>query len=87
MASKGTLVKLTGDVRIRRQAYDHHRGVTVLTEALTVRPKERYAETDRPATVLSEGARVNSIGLRAWLPQSRLELLARVRGKYETPTR
>lgn len=74
----GELLRLRGDVVIRRAASRGNRPVRVQTEALRVRPQREYAETDLPVSLESAQSSVNSIGMRAWFGESlRVQLLGR----------
>lgn len=87
IADHGKRVFLTGRVKIVRRTAGSKRPVTILTRDLHIRPDQDYAYTDQPVTLLSNGLRVEAVGLRAHWKQERVQLLSRVRGVYEQRAR
>lgn len=85
--SKGELVLLQGDVFIERDAVSKDGPLHVITRDVRIRPKDKYAETDQPVTILQGTARVDAVGMRAHFQEGRLELLSAVRGKYDPKLR
>lgn len=77
-----TYVELWEDVRIHQNNSSAHPTTTILTSFLIVKPKIKYAETDKPVTFLQPGTRINSIGMRAYFNQQKVELLSHARGYY-----
>ena len=75
-------VDLFGDVRLW-QATDAPQKPELLTSHLVVRPKQQYAETDKPVTIRSPNEITQAIGMKADLEQEKFELLSDVRGVYE----
>ncbi|TPW12363.1 MAG: hypothetical protein FD130_1787 [Halothiobacillaceae bacterium] len=61
--------------------------LTLQTRDLTVIPKKNYAETDAAVTVTSHRGVIRGVGLRAYLKEGRLSLLANVKGRYEPQAR
>ena len=82
----GKRVFLIGRVKIVRPAADGHSPVTILTRDVHVRPDQTYAYTDQPVTMISNGLRVDAVGLRANWKLQHVQLLSRVRGVYEQST-
>ncbi len=77
------VVLLHGEVEIWRLGESGQRLYEVLTSELRVLPKEQYAETDNPAIIVGPSTVTHAIGMRANFAHSRLELVQRVRSKYE----
>lgn len=85
--SDGDLVLLQGNVFIERDAVSKGSPLQIVTRDVRVRPKDKYAETDQPVTILQGAARVNAVGMHAYFQEGRLELLSVVRGKYDPKLR
>lgn len=81
VTAEGDRVDLAGGVRMVRPEGDGE--VTLVTEALEVRPDAEYAQTDRPVTLTAPGAEVHGVGMEAYLKEQRLVLLNDVEGRYE----
>jgi lipopolysaccharide export system protein LptC len=84
VSSGNEVVLLHGAVEIWRNGANGERVYEVLTSELRVLPKEEYAETDNPAIIVGPATVTHAIGMRANFAHSRLELLKRVRSKYES---
>lgn len=70
---------LLGDTRWQRQQQSQ---LTVLTENVHVQIDSQYAQTAAPTTILMPQGQTQSIGMRLFLAEQRLELLSQVRGTY-----
>ncbi len=77
------VVLLHGPVEIWRQNTAGQRIYQVLTSELRVLPKEQYAESATPTTIIAPGTVAHSIGMRANFTYERLELLNQVRARHE----
>ncbi len=75
-------VRLEGEVRLVRTAESGKPAVTIITRDLLLRPNERYAETAALTSATTANGVLQARGLRAWLDEERIELLAEVRGTY-----
>jgi lipopolysaccharide export system protein LptC len=73
-----------GRVELERAASAHHPPWKLETRDVRVFPGRSLVETDAPVRVHSRGGIIESVGLRALLKESRVDLLSRVRGSYET---
>ncbi len=83
MSADGSLVLLSGEVLIQREADSNNRPVRILTRDVRVQPSEDYAETDEKVRVESESDWLDAVGMQAWLrPPSRLKFLSQVKGFY-----
>lgn len=56
--------------------------MTLTTSKLTLYPRKDFAETAAPVRMDSPDSQVTATGLKAYLDENRLELLAEVRGRY-----
>jgi lipopolysaccharide export system protein LptC len=82
----GALVRLQGDVVIRREAGPGVRPMRIVTPEMRVEPERDYAETDEPVTVTSRADRIDSVGMQAWLTEpGRIKFLSQVRARYVIP--
>ncbi len=78
-------VHLEGEVQIRRSGGEHNLPANMDTSEVFLKPERRYAETDEHAVYWRTDARLEGVGVRAWLDEDKLELLSEVRGRYEIP--
>ena len=75
---------LTGNVvleQTRPSAMDSR----LQTAAITLHPKRRYAETDKPVTITGPDGRVTATGARFFFDDQRIELLSNVKSRYQLP--
>lgn len=80
--NKGESVILQGDVIILRVRPGDEEALQVYTSDLTVRPDEKYVETDAEVTIKDGQGVTRAVGMWADLNQRRVELLSNVRGTY-----
>ena len=83
VSAAGKQIELRGTVEIHRQAEGGHSAAHAYTSRLLVRPDDLYAETDAAVRYQSAGTQFTAVGMRAFLDQGRVELLSKVRGRYE----
>ena len=83
VSSGNDVVLLHGEVEIWRLGDAGQRIYQVLTSELRVLPKEQYAESDNPTTIIGPSTVTHAIGMRANFAHDRLELLQRVRSRHE----
>lgn len=83
ISSGNDVVLLHGEVEIWRLGAGGRRSYEVLTTELRVLPREQYAETDNPTIIVGPSTVTHSKGMRANFSHSRLELVNRVRSRYE----
>ena len=80
---EGDLALLHGRVTIDREAAEGIRPVHIVTKELTVKPKEKYAETDQPVEAHSQQDWMTSVGAQIWFEEPmKMNLLSRVRAHY-----
>lgn len=83
VSADGSLMLLTGEVLIEREAGDDNRPMRIMTRDLRVQPQQDYAETDEKVRVDSDSDWLDAVGMQAWLrPPSRLKFLSQVKGYY-----
>ncbi len=81
--SNNEVVLLYGEVHIWQLDDTGARSLEVITWDLKVLPAEEYAETDKPATIISPGSVTDAVGMRVNMQKSKLELLSEVKTHYE----
>lgn len=79
VSADGTVVQLLGQVDIWRDGGSGVRDLDVRTERLTVLPDSGYGETAQPVTIRMPASTTTGTGMRAYLDESRIELLSQVR--------
>ena len=75
LSADSEVVFLQGDVRLWEPDGDGGRGLRVDTSEVTIRLQDEYAETDRYATITSGDSVITGTGMRAFLPDSRLQVI------------
>ena len=78
----GEQVELIDSVRVART--DEKQRTTIITSSrMTVFPQKQYAQTDQDVRIDAEGGVTTAKGMKAYLKDSRMDLLSNVRGQYE----
>ena len=85
LSADGTELWLLGKVHIWRNDEAGTVDLDIRTEHLKVLPDDEYGETDRPVTIRTPGSFSTGIGMRAWLDETRFELLSEVRTHVDGP--
>lgn len=85
IATDQQTARLEGAVQMVRTADSGKPPLTITTRDLLLRPNERYAETAAITTATTPNGAFQARGVRAWLDEERIELLAEVRGTYAAP--
>ena len=83
ISANGAEVVLQGNVSLLRAAGPGTRAAEIHTGSLHAFPQREYAETDVAITYRSGGLEVNSVGMRAYLAEGRVELVSRVRATHQ----
>ena len=83
VSSGNDVVLLHGEVEIWRNGDQGRRVYQLNTSELRVLPKEQYAETDDPATLIAPSTVTHAVGMRANFAHDRLELLQQVKSVHE----
>ena len=79
LSPDGNVLLLTGGVDIWRNDGSGARNLDIRTEDLKVLPDSQYGETAGPATISMPASTSTGVGMRAWLDETRIELLSEVR--------
>ena len=74
-----TVVWLLGKVDIWRDDASGARDLHIRTEALKVLPDSQYGETAEPVTIRTPTSVSTGVGMRAYLDETRFQLLSQVR--------
>lgn len=77
------VLDLWGNVRLEQPAGPDNAAITMVTSAITVFPKEQYAQTQQPVKVWQSGSVATSVGMRINLKTGNIELLSQAKGKYQ----
>jgi lipopolysaccharide export system protein LptC len=89
ISATGDVLLLLGAVHAWRTSKDGLRIIDIHTRDLRILPETDYGETDRPVTIATRDQRTVAMGMRAFLKESRLELIAQVKtevtGHLDTP--
>ena len=79
VSADGTVVWLLGKVDVWRNDASGARDLDIWTERLKVLPDTEYAETTEPVTIRTPGSISTGVGMRAYLDETRFQLLSQVR--------
>ncbi|GAA5523966.1 lipopolysaccharide export system protein LptC [Microbulbifer aestuariivivens] len=79
--NNGERVVLRGDVNIWE--LPQAGGIHLQTAAITIKPREEFAETDKVVKIAAGANRTEGRGLRAYLKEDRVEILSEVQSIYE----
>lgn len=78
----GSEVELIDNVRIART--DEKQRDTIITSSrMTVFPQKQYAQTEQAVRIDGAGGTTTGKGMKAYLKESKIDLLSNVRGQYE----
>jgi lipopolysaccharide export system protein LptC len=78
----GEQVELIDSVRVART--DEKNRTTIITSSrMTVFPQKQYAQTEQAVRIDGAGGVTTAKGMKAYLNDSRMDLLSNVRGQYE----
>lgn len=83
VTSNNNVILLQGDVRLWEDDELGQRTLQVDTSEVRVLMDDEYAETDQPATIHSNHSTIKGSGMRAYLKESRLEVLKHERTTIE----
>ena len=84
LSASGDVMLLLGRVHIWRNDAKGIKELDIRTEDLRVLPERDYGETDKPVVITTPTSETHGVGMRAHLAESRLELLSKVRTRYES---
>lgn len=83
VTSGNEVILLQGDVRFWEQDSEGQLILEVTTSEARVFPERDYAETDKPATLTTTKTRTESIGMKAYMEEGRIEMLNQVHTTIE----
>lgn len=86
VTSNNDVILLKGNVYLHQNDNDGRLKMELLAEDAKVLVDEKYAETDKPTTLISRKSTTTSVGMRAYLQEQRLEFLSNVRTTIESST-
>ena len=86
VTSNNDVILLSGNVYLHQNDDDGKLKLELLAEDAKVLVDEKYAETDKPTTLISRKSTTTSVGMRAYLQEQRLEFLSNVRTTIESST-
>lgn len=78
----GEHVKLLDNVQAQQQSATQGL-VELLTSELHLHTARQYAETDKAVKMRAQQGQLDTLGMKAFLSEDRIELLSEVRGTYE----
>lgn len=86
VTSNNEVVLLKGNVYLHQNDEFGELKLELITEDARVLVDQKYAETDKPATLVNKRSVTNSIGMRAYLQEQRMEFLSNVHTTIEPKT-
>ena len=84
VTSGNDVILLKGNVYLHQNDDDGKLKMELLAEDAKVLVDEKYAETDKPTTLITRKSTTTSIGMRAYLQEQRMEFLSNVRTTIES---
>lgn len=82
ISATGDVVILLGAVHAWRVSETGERIIDIHTRDLRILPGTDYGETDKPVTIATVDQRTVGMGMRAYLSEDRLELMAQVKTDF-----
>lgn len=79
ISADNDVLMLLGKVDIWRDGPDGKREIHIETHDLRVLPREEYAQTDLPVSISTPESLTHGTGMRAYLGESRVQLLSKVK--------
>lgn len=83
MRNQANILELWGNVRIERARSLQNSFIKMTTDRLTIYPKDEYAETKLPITVMQDSNVLHAVGMRANLKTDTVDLLSQTKAHYE----
>ena len=83
VTSDNKVILLTGNVTLWRDNKNGGKKMEIVTTDVKVLTEQEYAETDQPATLVSDRTTINATGVRAYFKENRVELLNNVHTKIQ----
>jgi len=83
LTSNNEVLLLTGNVYLHQNDAFGELKLEVITEDARILIDQNYAETDKTVTLISKRSVINSVGMRAYLQEDRMEFLSNVQTTIE----
>ncbi len=83
LTSNNDVILLSGNVYLHQNDEFGNLKVELIAEDARVLVDQKYAETDKAATLITKRSVTNSIGMRAYLQEQRMEFLSNVQTTIE----
>lgn len=83
VSKDGEHVHLTDDVQVTREAQGEQSMLTVTTDYLHVIPDKNVAKTAQPVVIRNDELHITAVGMELNSETRQLELLSKVKGRYE----
>ncbi|MGH8727751.1 MAG: LPS export ABC transporter periplasmic protein LptC [Burkholderiales bacterium] len=83
VSKDGGHVYFQDDVEVTREARDNQSQLTLTTDFLHVIPEENLAKTPKPVVISNDELRLTGVGMELNSETHKLELHAKVKGRYE----
>ena len=83
VTSNNDVILLSGNVYLHQDDEFGERRLEVISKDVRVLVDQKYAETDKAATLITKRQITNSVGMRAYLQEQRMEFLNNVQTKIE----
>ncbi len=84
VTSNNDVILLSGNVYLHQNDNNGELKLELITEDARVLVDQKYAETDKAATLISKKSTTTSIGMRAYLQEQRMEFLNNVHTTIES---
>jgi len=84
VTSNNDVILLNGNVYLHQNDDDGNLKLELITKDARVLVDQKYAETDKAATLISKKSTTTSIGMRAYLQEQRMEFLNNVQTTIES---
>ena len=83
VTSNNEVILLSGNVYLYQNDESGSKQLEVIADDARVLVDEDYAETDKPATLIRNRTVINSVGMRAYMREQRMEFLSNVQTTIE----
>lgn len=84
VTSNNDVILLSGNVYLHQYDDNGEMKLELITDDARVLVDQKYAETDKAATLISKKSTTTSIGMRAYLQEQRMEFLSNVQTTIES---
>ena len=87
VTSSNEVILLTGNVHLYQLNDSGEMSLELMTKDARILIDKKYAETNKPTTLISKNSTTNSTGMRIYLEEQRMEFLSDVQTTIETNTK